>query len=308
MPVPDFQTLMLPVLAAVGATESIPLRALRETLAVKFALSPEDLAQLLPSGRQTTFANRVGWAASYLKQAGLLEFPSRAVYRITERGKDVLAESPERVDLEYLRRFPEFNEFRFPAETERPETSTAPSPRVTPLAEPLTPEEMMREGYQNLRRNLAVELLSRVKSMPPRAFEELVVDLLVRMGYGGSREDAGSVVGGTGDAGIDGIIKEDRLGLDTIYVQAKRWTDTVGRPELQRFAGALQGQRARKGVFLTSSQYSAEARQYAANLQSPIVLIDGPQLAELMLDHGVGVSDAVTLKILKLDEDYFAEA
>lgn len=308
MPVPDFQTLMLPVLAAVGATESTPLRALRETLALKFALSPEDLAQLLPSGRQTTFANRVGWAASYLKQAGLLEFPSRAVYRITDRGRVVLAENPERVDIDYLRRFPEFNEFRFPAEADRPEASTAPTPRVTPLAEPLTPDEMMREGYQNLRRNLAVELLSRVKAMPPRAFEELVVDLLVRMGYGGSREDAGSVVGGTGDAGIDGIIKEDRLGLDTIYVQAKRWTDTVGRPELQRFAGALQGQRARKGVFLTSSQYSAEARQYAANLQSPIVLIDGPQLAELMLDHGVGVSDAVTLKILKLDEDYFADA
>jgi restriction system protein len=306
MPVPDFQTLMLPVLREIARSETKPLKDLRDSLAVEFGLTTDDLAQLLPSGRQTTFANRVGWATSYLKQAGLIEFPSRAVYRITDRGRAALNEAPARIDIDYLRRFPEFVEFRFPSETAPPPPSS-PTGGGT-LTAPLTPDELMREGYQSLRRNLAVELLSRIRSMPPRNFEELVIDLLVRMGYGGSREDAASVVGGTGDGGIDGIIKEDRLGLDTIYVQAKRWTDTVGRPELQRFAGALQGQRARKGVFLTSSQFSAEARQYALNLQSPIVLIDGPQLAELMLDHGVGVSEAASLKILKLDEDYFADA
>lgn len=279
------------------------LVAIREAVATRLGLSDSDLAELLPSGRQTIFTNRVAWALSYLKQAGLAESPRRGSYRITERGRIVLKSPPERIDIDFLNQYPEFQAFR----------STPESP-TTPAASPvsgggaeLTPDEQMRLGYSRLRESLAALLLDRTKQASPQFFEELVVELLVRMGYGGSREDAASVVGGSGDEGIDGIIKEDKLGLDTIYIQAKRWAGTVGRPEIQRFAGALQGQKARKGVFITTSSFTADARSYAAGLQTTIVLIDGHQLAQLMLDHGVGVSESGAFKIWKLDEDYFSE-
>lgn len=306
MAVPDFQTLMLPLLRHVGQHTTTSLNDLRTALAAEFSLTPEDIGELLPSGRQTRFANRVGWAASYMKQAGLLEYPSRATLRITDRGREVLASAPDRIDIGFLDQYEEFVAFRSPTSENAPGSSaskaTAPE---TPSTE-LTPDELMRTGYQQLRQSLAAQLLERVKAGSDRAFEELVIDLLVRMGYGGSREDAAAVVGGSGDGGIDGIIKEDRLGLEAIYVQAKKWTDnTVGRPDVQKFAGALQGQRARKGVFITTSKFSGEARTYANSLQSPIVLIDGAQLAELMLDHGVGVSESSVFKVWRLDEDYF---
>ena len=308
MTVPDFQKLMLPLLREVATRPVYPLGELRASLASEFVLSAGDVAELLPSGRQTRFANRVGWAASYLKQAGLIQYPSRANLQVSERGREVLAEKPARIDIEFLGRFAEFVNFRAASETpSQPQSSSADSVKVDQAAE-LTPDELMRTGYQRLRKSLAATILERVVAGSDRGFEELVIDLLVRMGYGGSREDAGSVVGGTGDGGIDGIIKEDRLGLDAIYVQAKKWKDTtVGRPEIQRFAGALQGQRARKGVFMTTSRFSADARGYASSLQSQIVLIDGAQLAELMIDFGVGVSEASVLKIWRLDEDYFEE-
>jgi restriction system protein len=241
-----------------------------------------------------------------MKQAGLIEYPSRAVLRITERGKKALAGGPARIDINFLEQFEEFVAFRTATtEDTQPGRPSAVVARSDASAD-LTPDELMRTGYQRLRQSLAAQLLERVKSGSDRAFEELVIDLLVRMGYGGSREDAGAVVGGSGDGGIDGIIKEDRLGLEAIYVQAKKWTDnTVGRPDVQKFAGALQGQRARKGVFITTSKFSADARAYAGSLQSPIVLIDGSQLAELMLDHGVGVSESSVFKVWRLDEDYF---
>jgi restriction system protein len=217
-----------------------------------------------------------------------------------------LDEGLNRIDISYLMRFPEFVAFRTPSGPERQPSEGAPEASQSEAAT-LTPDEQMRAGYTRLRTSLAAQLLERVRQVTPKFFEELVVDLLVAMGYGGSREDAASVVGRPGDEGIDGIIKEDRLGLDAIYVQAKRWKDSVGRPDIQRFAGALQGQRARKGVFITTSAFTPDARAYATNLQTTIVLIDGKELAELMLDHGVGVSDAETFKVLKLDEDYFAE-
>lgn len=303
--VPDFQTLMLPVLRRLSAGEQASA-AVRQAVANELQLSPEDLATMLPSGRQTTFGNRVAWALSYLKQAGLAESPSRGIYRITPRGTEVLAEQPDRIDIQYLMRFPEFVAFRTSsAEGSQPE----PAPAVKGPAEttPLTPDEQIRLGYGRLQANLAAEVLERVRQISPKFFEELVVELLVAMGYGGSREDASAVVGGGGDEGIDGIIKEDRLGLDTIYIQAKRWKENVGRPEIQRFAGALQGQRARKGVFITTSTFTSEARSYAGNLQTTIVLIDGPQLAQLMLENGIGVSQTGVVKLLRLDEDYFAE-
>lgn len=306
MAVPDFQTLMLPVLRQLQNGQEQSTAGIREAIAVQFALSAEDLAQLLPSGRQTVISNRVAWAQGYLKQAGLVESPKRGIYCITERGRSVLAEAPARIDIGYLNQFPEFIAFR--ATRGASETTTAQPETALPAeVEALTPDEQIRLGYERLRQNLAAQVLERVKQVSPKSFEELVVDLLVRMGYGGSREDAAAVVGGAGDEGIDGIIKEDRLGLDTIYVQAKRWNNTVGRPEIQRFAGALQGQRARKGVFITTSSFTAEALEYISNLQTTIVLIDGPQLAQLMLDHGVGVIEAGNFKVLKLNEDYFSE-
>ncbi|MEK7401570.1 MAG: restriction endonuclease [Gemmatimonadota bacterium] len=304
MPVPDFQSLMLPVLQFVAGGEERTLASIREAMAEKFALTPTDLAELLPNGRQTRFSNRVGWASSYLKQARILESPRRASYRVTPRGREVLATSPSRIDIAFLQQFEEFQAFREAATDEDTEAERA-RPAAGAPASPLTPDELMRTGYGRLRSSLGAELLERVKAITPKAFEELVVDLLVRMGYGGSREDASAVVGRSGDEGIDGIIKEDRLGLDAIYVQAKRWSNTVGRPDIQRFAGALQGQRARKGVFMTTSSFSAEAREYASSLQTTIVLIDGVQLAQLMLDYGVGVSESGVFRLWKLDEDYF---
>jgi restriction system protein len=305
MSIPDFQTLMLPVLRLLGDGKDRTSAEIRGAIAAEFTLTPADLAQMLPSGRQATFNNRVAWAQAYLKQAGLVESPKRGVYRITARGKGIAAQAPSRIDIEFLTQFPEFQAFRSsPAKVDSPLAVLAGTGTVTP---PLTPDEEMRAGYARLRQNLGTQVLERVKQLTPQQFEELVVDLLVKMGYGGTHEDAASVVGRSGDEGIDGIIKEDKLGLDAIYIQAKRWKDTVGRPDIQRFAGALQGQRARKGVFITTSTFSSEAEVYAANLQTTIVLIDGPRLSQLMIDAGIGVSTAETLRILKLDEDYFAE-
>lgn len=302
MPIPDFQSLMLPALELLGQTSPRSTGEVREALAKQFNLTPEDLAQMLPSGKQTTFSNRVAWAYSYLKQAGLISSPKRGVYEISDRGRGVLKDKPPKIDISFLAQFPEFQAFR-----QSPDSNAAPSATSQPesLVVALTPDEEIRAGYDRLRAALASQLLERVKTITPAGFEQLVVDLLVALGYGGSRKDAGQVVGGGGDEGIDGIIKEDRLGLDTIYVQAKRWQSTVGRPEIQRFAGALQGQRARKGVFITTSSFTADARSYSSGLQTTIVLIDGPMLAQLMMDAGIGVSEAETIRILKADEDYF---
>jgi len=300
MPVPDFQTLMLPALRVLAKQSPRTTVEVRMALASEFHLAEADLAELLPSGRQTTFANRVAWAYSYLKQAGLIGSPKRGTYEITERGRSVMAESPRRIDIAFLSRFPEFQAFRQPSSEAAPDEAVVAVSQVV-----LTPDEQIRSGYKRLRESLAVLLLERAMGVSPASFERLVIDVLVGLGYGGSRTDAAEVVGRGGDEGIDGIIKEDRLGLDSIYVQAKRWQNPVGRPEIQRFAGALQGQQARKGIFITTSSFSEEARAYARGLKTTIVLIDGRQLAELMMDAGIGVSPSDEIKILKPDEDYF---
>lgn len=305
MAIPDFQTLMLPVLRQLAVDGEQAPSSVRATIATIFKLSEEELAALLPSGRQAIFANRIAWALGYLKQAGLVESPRRGLYRITERGTATLREPIECIDIQYLMRFPEFVAFRTASNDDAEQTPSLA--KVAAESTPLTPDEQIRQGYTRLQANLATQLLERVRQASPKFFEELVVELLVAMGYGGSHEDASSVVGQSGDEGIDGIIKEDRLGLDTIYIQAKRWKDSIGRPEIQRFAGALQGQRARKGVFLTTSAFTTDARTYAGNLQTTIVLIDGAQLAQLMLEFGIGVSQAGLVKLWKLDEDYFVE-
>jgi restriction system protein len=311
MAIPDFQTLMLPVLKHFSDSKEKTPADVRGPIAVEFGLTDDDLATLLPSGRQTTFANRVAWALGYLKQSDLLESPRRGHYQITERGREVLLSPPARIDIAFLERYPNFQAFKNRGGSTQDSVvlkslSEGNPPSVdTPL---LTPDEQIRAGAARIRENLAAQLLERVKRGSPAAFEQLVVDLLVAMGYGGSHEDAAHVVGKSGDGGIDGIIKEDRLGLESIYVQAKRWDDAkVGRPAVQQFAGALQGHRARKGVFITTSSFSQEAIDYARGLQITIVLIDGIQLADYMIEFGVGVSDVETIKLKRLDEEYFSE-
>ncbi len=301
MPIPDYQTAMLPLLRFAGDGKEHSLREAIEALAREFNLSDKERRELLPSGQQEVFANRVGWARTYMKKAGLLRTTRRGFFQITDRGQNVLAQKPKRIDVKFLEQFQEFREFKalrkqapISNEFEEEEQSR-------------TPEEALERAYQNLRSDLAAELLSQIKQSPPTLFERLVVELLVKMGYGGSRKDAGQAVGRSGDEGIDGIIKEDKLGLDIIYIQAKRWENTIGRPEIQKFAGALQGQRARKGIFITTSDFSREAHDYASRIDSKIVLIDGEQLAQMLIDYNIGVATVANYEIKKLDLDYFTE-
>lgn len=301
MAIPDFQSLMLPLLRSLESGSECSTQETLDALAKELHLTEADVTQPMPSRKAPLFTNRVAWAKLHLKRAGLIDSPRRGVYRITERGLEVLRTPPDRIDLAYLARFPEYAEFRARS---RASTDGEGSFDID-KEEERTPEEYIDYGYSRLRAALADEILSRIAQMPPPFFEKLVVDLLVAMGYGGSQRDAGRAVGRGADEGIDGVIKEDRLGLETIYIQAKRWQATVGRPEIQRFAGALQGQRARKGIFITTSDFSKEAEAYAASIQSTIVLVNGPQLAELMIDHGVGVTLVNAYDIKRLDSDYF---
>ena len=303
MAIPDYQTCMLPFLRFLSDQQEHALREAEDTLAKEFQLSPVERSELLPSGQQRVFTNRIAWARTYLKKAGLLEAPKRAVCKITERGLQALASNPVRIDAKYLEQWPEFIAFRDIAKL----TSDAPQSIVFPL-EKTTPEEIIEVAHQGLREQLSQELLARILICSPIFFEQLVVELLVKMGYGGSRRDAGERVGQTSDGGIDGIIKEDRLGLDTIFIQAKRWQSSVGRPEIQKFVGALQGQRARKGVFITTSHYTSEAIDYASRIDTKVVLIDGRQLSALMIDFDVGVSVSASYVIKRIDSDYFEES
>jgi restriction system protein len=302
MSVPDFQSFMLPLLkfSSDGVDHSHSEAA--DALARHFKVTDADRREMLPSGRQTRFDNRIAWSVVYLRKAGFLESPKRGRFRITGRGQEILKSNPDRIDKKFLQEHggPEFQEFSRPSrQSGNHEESSNETVR--------TPREMMEAGYWELRRDLAQELLNRIKSCSPRFFEQLVVDLLVKMDYGGSPKDAGEAVGHSGDGGIDGIIKEDKLGLDVIYIQAKRWEGTVGRPLVQAFAGSLEGHRARKGVMITTSQFSADARDYVTRIEKKIILIDGEELAQLMIDHGVGVADEASYVIKRLDIDYFDE-
>lgn len=302
MAIPDYQTIMLPLLRLLGDNEEHFLRDAVQQLADEFQLTEEEKRQLLPSGVSTVIGSRVGWARTYLHKAGLVESKRRGCIQISARGAAILKKNLARIDVEFLRQYPEFIEFQTPKkDKDRNQVEFLTSSDATP-------EEALDTAYQKLRADLEAELLERVKAAPPAFFERLVVDVLVKMGYGGSRTDAGQAVGRSGDGGIDGIIKEDRLGLDVIYIQAKRWENTVGRPEVQRFAGALQGHRARKGVFITTSSFTKEAEEYAKSIDTKIVLISGFQLAKLMIDQNVAVSVVGSYEIKKIDSDYFEDA
>ncbi|MEE4379447.1 MAG: restriction endonuclease [Candidatus Competibacteraceae bacterium] len=307
MPIPDYQTLMLPVLKLAADGEEHKFSHAVDALADQFALSQEERNELLPSGSQAVFNNRVGWARSYLKQAGLLGAPKRGFFVITPKGQELLAQNPPEINVALLEQYPEFVEFKNrkkeKSESDNESTEQAALEQITNE----TPEDSLASAYKKLRTSLEAEILSAVKESSPSFFERVVVDLLVKMGYGGNRQDAGRAMGKSGDGGIDGIINEDRLGLDVIYIQAKRWEGSVGRPEIQKFAGALQGQRARKGVFITTSNFTKEAKEYASLIESKIILIGGEQLAKLMAEHNVGVSTVGMYEVKKLDSDYFDE-
>lgn len=302
MSIPDFQTIMLPLLQLAGDGEIHFLHDAVELLSDKFKLTDEEKTELLPSGQQPSFFNRVGWARTYLKKAGLLVDPSRGHFQITDRGRDVLTKNPSRIDMKFLRQFPEYIAFR---ETVR---STSKDDKEEDLEE-LTPEEALENSYQKIRRDLSDELLSYVLSSTSGFFEKLVVELLVKMGYGGSQRDAARAVGQRGDEGIDGIIDEDRLGLDTIYIQAKKWdkSTSIGRPEIQKFVGALLGKRAKRGIFITTANFSKEAYDYVSNIDSKVVLINGTRLTDLMIDYDVGVTSRTHYDLKDLDSDYFGE-
>lgn len=277
------------------------MKEARDALAVTMRMTHEDLSENLPSGIQSKFDNRVAWAKTYLLQAKALESPKRGYFRITERGGLLLKKHSGRIDNTILNQFPEFKEFHSPRNPAKKEAIEPEEPSQG------TPEETFQKAYERIKTDLASELLERIKRNSPEFFERLVVDFMISLGYGGSRTDAGKSVGQSGDEGIDGIIKEDRLGLDVVYLQAKRWEGTVGRPEIHKFVGALHGRRARKGVFITTGRFSEDALRYVETIEPKVILIDGRTLAEMMIDCNVGVSVSNTYQLKRLDNDYFLE-
>ncbi|HNX88551.1 MAG TPA: restriction endonuclease [Paludibacteraceae bacterium] len=299
--IPDFQTIMLPFLKIISDGEEHTTIETNQKLATHFNLTDKELDEYLPSGSQKTFPNRVAWTKSHLKMAGLLENTKRSSFRITEAGKQLLNTNPIEINLRVLKTIPAYQERTGRTHDE----DSSADPENSQIS--ATPEEIIENSYLTIRKSLAQELLFKIKSSTPSFFETLVVELLVKMGYGGSIKDAGRSIGRSGDEGIDGIIKEDKLGLDVIYVQAKRWENVVGRPEIQKFVGALAGQGAKKGVFITTSRYTNDARDYQPRNETKIVLIDGEQLAELMIDHNLAVSTVNTFEIKRIDNDYFGD-
>ena len=303
MAVPDFQSLMLPLLRLAGDGMDHTFKDAVEAIAIEFSLTPEERNELLPSSSRTTlFYNRLAWAKTHMTMAGLLQAPRRGVFCITQRGRELLVSQLARIDMKTLQQFPEYERAR------RGDVQASVEPAMPAVAfNELTPEESIERAHLSLRKDLARELLESIMQCSPAFFELLIIKLLIKMGYGGSREEAGKAVGRSGDGGIDGIINEDRLGLDAIYLQAKRWEGVVGRPEIMKFVGALAGQRATKGVFITTSWFTQDAKDYALSSQYKVVLIGGERLADLMIEHDLGVSVAATYQLKRIDSDFFSE-
>lgn len=304
MAIPDYQSIMLPLLRHLSDGIEYKMRDVTDELAIILGVTDDEQKELLPSGVAPVFYNRTAWAKTYLKKAGLIESPRLGVVTISNRGKEVLNKNPTIINVKYLKQFSEFVEFQSPKQDD--------GIVVIDLSEDQsiqTPEEILESAYQKIRKSLAAELITKVVELSPVFFEKLVVELLVKMGYGGSMQDAGKAIGKSGDEGIDGTIKEDKLGLDIIYIQAKRWKpgNVVGRPEIQKFVGALAGQGAKKGIFITTSNFTKEAIEYTPRNETKIVLIDGTQLAQLMIDYNLGCSLQQTFEVKKIDGDYFGE-
>ena len=302
MAIPDYQAIMLPVLKFAGDKKEHSIRETTDHISDLFKLSELERKDVLPSGRSYIIDNRVGWARTYLKKAGLLEDTRRSHFKITEEGIRVLTKSPKEINIKFLQQFSGFNEFRKKKDDGKEEPEQGIQDETSQ-----TPQELLEYGYQKIKRELAQELIESVKKSSPRFFEKLVVELLLKMGYGGSLKDAGKAVGQSGDGGIDGIIKEDKLGLDIIYIQAKRWENVVGSGEIRNFVGSLVGQKANKGVFITTSGFTKDASEYVKTITHKVILIDGEMLAQLMIENNVGVSGVINYEVKKIDSDYFIE-
>jgi restriction system protein len=301
MTIPDYQTVMLPILKFAGDKKEHSIREAIEHIADLFKLTEGQRKEVLPSGRSYIIDNRVGWARTYLKKAGLLEDTRISYFRITEKGTGVLAKLPVKINVKFLQKFSEFNEFR------KRKDDGGEQEHVIQEETSQTPQELLEYGYQKIKRDLAQELIISTKKASPRFFEQLVVELLLKMGYGGSLKDAGKAIGQSGDGGVDGIIKEDKLGLDVIYIQAKRWENVIGSKEIRNFVGSLVGQKANKGVFITTSGFTKDALEYVKTITHKVILIDGEMLAQLMIENNVGVSGIINYEVKKIDSDYFIE-
>jgi restriction system protein len=309
MPVPEFNEIKAPAIQFFADGKQHRLAEVFETLAIDFKLTEPEQNEMLPSGTQRRWHNRANWACYDLFRAGLLDRPKKGLYVITELGKKVAAEKPIFIDREYLMKFPSFAQFAEAKGKNKGEVAGGEEVGGNGESASKTPEEIIETAYHTLHSSLKSELLSIVKKMDAFRFEQLVLDLLVAMGYGGSKEEAAKVTKASGDEGIDGVINEDRLGLDVIYVQAKKWTDaTVGRPDIQSFVGALAGKQAQKGIFITTSDFAETAKAYAKSISQKVILIDGNRLADLMIEHNIGVASAHAYEIKRLDSDYFEES
>jgi len=297
--IPDFQSIMLPLLKSFEEGEIKSSKELRFNMVNHFNITEEEQKEKIPSGKQFTYSNRIAWAISYLKMAELIFSPKRGSYRITEEGVNVLKNPPDKITISFLKQFENFSKNRNPEKDENIEQDE----QITDK----TPDELIEIGYKQIKNELSLQLLNQIKDDSPYFFEKLVLDLLLKMGYGGSEMDNGELTQKGSDEGIDGIIKEDRLGLDKIYIQAKKWENNVGRPEIQKFVGALQGKRAKKGIFITTSTFSKDAYDYAQNLDVAVILIDGKKLAEYMIENELGVTLKQNYKIFNIDSDYFIE-
>ena len=300
---PDYQSIMLPLLKKISDGKTYKFRDLIDILSKYFELTEEEQKELLPSGQQSIFDNRVGWANTYMKKAGLIKSEKRGYLQISEIGQKVLLENPNVINVKFLKQFDSFNKFS----NSKKNGSTKSKEIKEIIEEEQTPEEMLEYAHQKLTNDLSQELIATIKVCSPIFFENLVIDLLLSMGYGGSRIDAGKAIGKSNDGGIDGIIKEDKLGLDIIYIQAKRWENTVPTREIRDFAGALLAKKAKKGVFITTSSFPKSAIEFVGQIEPKIVLIDGQRLGELLIEFNVGVSTQRSYQVKRMDSDYFEE-
>ena len=295
---------MLPIMKIAQDGEEHTARELRQRIGDDLGLTDAERKELLPSGTQPVLTNRIAWARAHLTMAGLLEKTGRGAFRITQRGKEAMASNPSTINMRFLFQFPDYAEARNKAKTD---TAVEPGSHAS-TTEVASPQERIELAFRELNNSLTTELRSKLASIDPFRFEQVVLDLLVKMGYGGSKKEAAQVTQRTADEGIDGLINEDRLGLEVIYIQAKRWKHKVGRPEIQNFVGAIAGKKAGKGIFITTSDFHDNAREYAASLHQKLVLIDGRRLAELMIEHNIGVAPEQPYIIKKIDTDYLEEA
>ncbi len=297
--IPDFQSIMLPLLQSFKDAKIKSPKQIRYNMVNHFKITDAEQKEKILSGKQYLYYNRVAWATSYLKMAELISSPERGSYKITNKGKTVLSNPPEKITISFLKQFENFSKNRNPEKDKNIEEENAITEK--------TPDELMEIGFKQIKNELSIQLLNQIKDGSPYFFEKLVLDLLVKMGYGGSEVENSEITPKGSDEGIDGIIKEDKLGLDKIYIQAKKWENNVGRPEIQKFVGALQGQRAKKGIFITTSIFSKDAFEYTKNLDVTVILIDGKKLTEYMIENGLGVTLKQNYKIYNIDTDYFME-